>query len=111
MIHDSMLNAKFKVTIRIDNFSRLHGGGAQRGVVQSTIALAFAGAAALVASATNADAGAAETNSAWSYSFADSLPTNNGLERRRTLSPPRADWALRCCFIAHATKRASNLGS
>jgi hypothetical protein len=106
MIYDSVLNAKFKVTIRIDNFSRLHGGGAQRGIVQSTIALAFAGAAALVASATNADAGAAETNSAWSYSFADSLPTNNGLERRRTLSPPRADWALRCfvnCAPAFAT--------
>jgi hypothetical protein len=94
------------VIIRIDNFSRLHGGRAQRGIVQSTIALAFAGAAALAASATNADASGPEINSAWSYSFADSLPTNNGLERRSTLSPRGADWALRCfvnCAPAFAT--------
>jgi PEP-CTERM motif len=70
------------------------------------MALAFAGAAALVASATNADAGAAEINSAWSHSFADSLPTNNGLELRRTPSLPGADWVLRCfvnCAPAFAT--------
>jgi hypothetical protein len=94
------------VTIRIDNVSRLRGGGAQRGIIQSTIPLAFAGAAALVASATNADASAPEINSAWSYSFVDSLPTNDGLERRRTLSPRGADWALRCfanCGLAFAT--------
>ena len=94
------------MTIQIDNFCRLHGDGARRGIVQSTIALAFAGAAALVASATNAGAGAPEITSAWSYGFADSLPTNNGLERRRTLSPPGADWALRCfvnCAPAFAT--------
>ena len=96
------------MTIQIDNFSRLHGGGAQRGIVQSTIALAFAGAAALVASATNADAGAPEIISAWSYGFTDSLPANNGLERWRTLSPPGADWALRC-FVNRAPAFATSV--
>jgi hypothetical protein len=94
------------VTIQIDNFGRIHGGGARRGIVRSTIALAFAAAAALAASATNADASAREIDGAWSYGFADSLSPSNGLERPRTLSPPLADWALRCfvnCGPAFAT--------
>ena len=82
------------MTVRIDDFGRLRGG-ARGGIVRSTIALAFAGAAALLASATDADARAREI-SASSYGFADSLLPNNGLERPRILSLSGRDWALEC---------------
>ena len=72
------------MNIRIDHLSRIPGG-ARRGVVQSTIALAFAAAAALVASAASADASVPEIHSAWSYGFDDSLWA--GGQRSITLSP------------------------
>jgi PEP-CTERM motif len=83
------------VTIQIDNFSRLHVGAACRNVALSTIALAFAGAAALVASETNANAGAREVNAS-SYGFAASLLPNRGLEPPQKLSLSGRDWALKC---------------
>jgi hypothetical protein len=51
------------------------------------VALAFAAAATLAASVTNADASTREI-SVSSYGFADSPWTNTGLERLRTQSPP-----------------------
>jgi hypothetical protein len=78
-----------------DNLGRAGARPARRSVAQSTITLAIAAAAALAASVTDANASAREI-SASSYSFADSLPTNTGLEHLRTLSLPGSDWALRC---------------
>jgi hypothetical protein len=63
--------------IRIADFRRSHRG-AWRSIVRSTITLAFAAAAAFVASGTNADAKAREIDGAWSYGFDDSLWSNNG---------------------------------
>jgi PEP-CTERM motif len=84
------------MTTQSDDLGRVHGGGAPRNVVRSTIALAFA-AAALAASATGSNAGAEApgANSAWSYGFADSLWTSDGPERPRTLTP-LADWTPQC---------------
>src|ERR1700722_18812184 len=83
----------------------------------SAAALAFAGAAALIASTTNADASAREIDGAWSYGFADSLSPNNGLERPKTLSPSVGDGALRCfvncgpAFGAYVVRRSELLSS
>jgi hypothetical protein len=82
------------MTIQIHDLVRMDGGGARRGVVRSTIALALAAVAALAASATSASPDKAGAKSVWSYGFDDSLWTN-GPERSRTLSP-LAGWALRC---------------
>ena len=84
------------MSIRIGNFGRLRGG-ARGGSVRSTIALAVAGAAALVAPAANAGAPVDRPNvaSASSYDFDDSLWTNVRLKRPATLSP-LAEWAPRC---------------
>jgi hypothetical protein len=82
------------MSIRIGDLGRLRGG-ARRSIVGSTIAFALAGAAALLASATNADARAREI-SASSYGFADSPLPNNGLERPRIPSLSGRDWALEC---------------
>ena len=68
---------------------------ARRSIFPSTIALVFAAAAALAASVTQADASAREI-SASSYSFADWLLTNNGLERSPTRSPLVAGWSPEC---------------
>ena len=82
------------MTIQIDYLGRIDGGGAR---LRPTMALVFAAAAALVASATGANAGADApgAKSAWSYGFNDSLWTNDGLERPRTLSP-LVGWAPQC---------------
>ena len=61
-------------------------GPARRSLVQSTIVLALAAATAFAASVTGAGASTREI-SVSSYGFADSLWTNNSLERPPTLSP------------------------
>ena len=81
------------MTIQIDNFGPIQGGGARRGTVRSTIAFALASAAVLVTSATSADASAREI-SASSYGFVDW--TNPEFSRPKSPSPPVGDWALRC---------------
>jgi PEP-CTERM motif len=83
------------MTTQTDNPGRIQGGGAQRSLIRSTIARAFA-AAALAASATDSNAGAdaPATNTAWSYGFEDSLWTGDGPERRTPA--PLADWAPQC---------------
>jgi hypothetical protein len=58
----------------------------RRGIVVSTMALAFAAPMTLAASATHAHATTRDI-SASSYRFADSLLPNTGLERLQTLSP------------------------
>jgi hypothetical protein len=77
-----------------DNPARMHVHAARRRIFASTITLVFA-AAALAASATEAEAGAREI-SASPYGFADSLLTNDGLERPSALSPPVAGWSPGC---------------
>jgi hypothetical protein len=105
------------MTIQIDDLGCVDGGRSWCQIVRSAVAIAFAAAAALLASVTNAGASATETNSAWSYGFADSLWTNNELERRRMLSPAVADWALRCfvncgpAFGAYVVRRSELLTS
>ena len=59
------------------------------------LALAFAAAAALTASVTDADARAREIGAS-SYGFDDSLLPNTGLEHLSTLSAPGSDGALKC---------------
>ncbi|HLY00383.1 MAG TPA: hypothetical protein VKR62_16905, partial [Roseiarcus sp.] len=83
------------MTIRIDDLGHVHGGGGRRGIVRSTIALALAAAAALVASATGADAGARQIIGAWSSGFDDWSWTDAGPTRQKALSP-LAGWAGRC---------------
>jgi hypothetical protein len=73
------------VTHNHDNLCRCIGP-ARRSLVQWTIVLALAAAAAFLASVTGADASTREI-SASSYGFADSLWTNNSLERPPALSP------------------------
>ena len=74
---------------------RAPDGAYRRSIAQSTLALALAVTAALTASVADAHATAREI-SASSYSFADSLLPNTGLERLRTLSLPGSDGALKC---------------
>ena len=69
---------------------RVHDGSARRSTALSTLALALVATAALAVSVTDADASAREI-SASSYSFADSLLPNTGLERLRTPSLPGSD--------------------
>jgi hypothetical protein len=101
------------MNIRIDDLSRVHGG-ARRGVVQSTLALAFVAAAPLVASATSADALALESNRAWSSGFNDSLWT--GGQRSISLSP-LAGWSPGCfvdcgpAFGTYVVRRTELLSS
>jgi hypothetical protein len=83
------------VTRNPDNLGRVDVGAARGNVALSTIALVIAAAAALAASVTHAHATGREI-SASSYSFADSLLPNTGLERLRTLSLPGSDGALKC---------------
>jgi hypothetical protein len=84
------------MTIQFDDLSRVHGG-ARRGFVRATIALALAAATGLVAPATGASArmDAAGVSGGWSYSFDDSLWTNPGIKRPVALFP-LANWAPRC---------------
>ncbi len=77
-----------------DNLGRADVRAARRRIFPSTITLVFA-AAALAACVTEADASAREI-SASSYGFADSLLTNNGLERPSTRSPLVASWSPGC---------------
>jgi hypothetical protein len=74
---------------------RVHDGAARRSTALSTLALALVATAALAASVTDADA-SARVIRASSYSFADSLLPNTGLERLRTLSLPGSDGTLKC---------------
>jgi hypothetical protein len=104
------------MTIQIDDLGRIHGGGARHRIARLTIALAFA--LALAASETSASAGVdvPGTKSAWSYGFNDSLWTNDGLERPRTLSP-LAGWRPQCfvncgpTFGTYIVQRAELLSS
>jgi hypothetical protein len=104
------------VNIRIDHLGRVQGR-ALRGILRSTIAFAYAATVALVASATSADASAREINSAWSWGFGDSLWTNNGLWRARTLSPPVDGWSPGCfvncgpAFGTYVVRRTELLSS
>ena len=83
------------MTIRIDDLGHVRGGGGRRGIVRSTIALALAAAAALVASATGADAGARQIIGTFSSGFDDWSWTGAGPARQQALSP-LAGWAGRC---------------
>jgi hypothetical protein len=83
------------VTLNSHHLGRVDVGAARGNVALSTIALVIAAAAALAASVTHAHATGREI-SASSYSFADSLLPNTGLERLRTLSLPSSDGALKC---------------
>jgi hypothetical protein len=106
------------MTIQIDDLGRVHGGGARRSLVRSTMATAFAAIAALAASATraNAAADAPGTKSVWSYDFNDSLWTNTGLYRPNTLSS-FAGGAPQCfvncgpAFGSHVVQRTELLSS
>jgi len=100
------------MTIQIDDPGHVHGGG-RRGAVRSTIALAAA--AALVASATSADAGPPQKTGAWSTGFDDSLWTD-GLARPE-MPPPLAGWGEQClvdcgpAFGTYLVRRAELLSS
>jgi hypothetical protein len=83
------------VTLNSHHPGRAPDGAYRRSIAQSTLALALAVTAALTASVADAHATAREI-SASSYSFADSLLPNTGLERLRTLSLPGSDGALKC---------------
>jgi hypothetical protein len=83
------------VTLNSHHPGRAPDGAYRRSIAQSTLALALAVTAALTASVADAHATAREI-SASSYSFADSLLPNTGLERLRTLSLPSSDGALKC---------------
>jgi hypothetical protein len=102
------------MTIRIDDPGRVHGGGARRGVVRSAITLAFAAAAALVASASGADASAPRIGGAWSSGFDDWLWTDTSPPK--TLSP-LAGWAEQClidcgpAFGTYAVRRTELMSS
>jgi hypothetical protein len=74
------------VTQNSDYLGGVDVRAARRGIVVSTMALAFVAPMALAASATHAHATTREI-SASSYRFADSLLPNTGLERLQTLSP------------------------
>ncbi len=74
------------MTIQIDDLGCFQGG-ARGGIVRWTTALAFAVAAALIASTASAEASAREIKGALSYGFADSLLPNNALEHPKTGSP------------------------
>jgi hypothetical protein len=74
------------VTQNSDYLGGVDVRAARRGIVVSTMALAFVAPMALAASATHAYATTREI-SASSYRFADSLLPNTGLERLQTLSP------------------------
>ena len=83
------------MTLNSHHPGRAPDGAYRRSIAQSTLALALAVTAALTASVADAHATAREI-SASSYSFADSLLPNTGLERLRTLSLPSSDGALKC---------------
>jgi hypothetical protein len=74
------------VTQNHNNLGPVDVGPARRSLVHSRVMFALAATAALAASVTEADARAREI-SASSYGFADSLLTNNSLERPPALSP------------------------
>src|SRR6185437_438712 len=97
------------MTIRIDDPSHVHGGG-RRGAVRSTIALAAA--AALVASATSADAGPPQKSGAWSTGF-DGPTTAWRARRRRRPSPAgvsNASWiAARLWDLSRPARRTAEL--
>jgi hypothetical protein len=74
------------VTQNSDHLGRVDVGATRRNVARSTIAPAIAVTAAIAVSVTGAHAGAREVGAS-SYSFADSLLPNTGLERLQPLSP------------------------
>jgi hypothetical protein len=93
------------VTQNPDHPGHVRDGAARRSTDLSTLALALVATAALAVSVTDADASAREI-SASSYSFADSLLPNTGLERLRTPSLPGSDGTLKCsvdCGLAFGT--------
>jgi hypothetical protein len=95
---------------------RVDDGAARRSTALSRLALALVATAALAASVTDADA-SARVISASSYSFADSLLPNTGLERLRTLSLPGSEGTLKCsvdcgpAFGTFVTPRSELLAS
>ena len=99
-----------------DHPGRVRDGAARRSTALSTLALALVATAALAVSVTDADASAREI-SASSYSFADSLLPNTGLERLRTLSLPGSEGTLKCsvdcgpAFGTFVTPRSELLAS
>ena len=101
---------------KFDNLGRVDARAAQQSVAQSTIPLALAVLAALATSVTEAQASARQI-SASSYGFADSLLTNDALERPPTLSPLVAPWPPGCfvncgpAFGAYVVQRSDLLTS
>jgi hypothetical protein len=83
------------VAHKFDNLGRVDARAARRSIFSAAITLVFAAATALAASVTEAHAGT-RVISASSYSFADSLLTNDGLEHPPARSPLGAGWSPGC---------------